>query len=62
MMMLSSKFSKDEITYNDILRPEHQSKIKTYKYEGADHSIAYQYCLSPFAQWLVDNKLPPNIA
>lgn len=52
----------EEFTYIDILNTEHEKPIKNFKYKGEDASIAYKKCLSPLAQWIVDNKLPETIA
>lgn len=52
----------EEITYRDILTNEHESALKNFQYSGKDDSILYDKCLSPLAQWLVDNKLPETVA
>lgn len=52
----------EEINYKDILNEQHENTIRNFKYSGKDDSIAYEKCLSPIAQWIVDHKLPETIA
>lgn len=45
-----------------MLSPSQKDSIRTYKYNGQDHSLLYKYLLSPIAGWLVDNVTPEWIA
>ena len=53
---------ESEFTYSDILTEKNLKGIKNWKYKGKDNSLLYNYLLSPFAQYIVDNHTPDNFA
>lgn len=53
---------KNEVNYLDLISEKDIEKIRNYRYSGKDDSYLYDKCLSPLAQWMVDNKVPPTVA
>jgi hypothetical protein len=53
---------KYEVNYQDLIDSSDAETIRNFKYNGKDESILYAKFLSPLAQWIVDNKVPPTIA
>jgi ethanolaminephosphotransferase len=53
---------KNEVKYDDLINAQDVDKIRSFKYNGKDDSILYHKVLSPLAQWIVDNKVPPTLA
>jgi len=60
---LSSMASRDEV--NDhfyYLNADARKNLLNYQYKGSDNSLVYQYILSPFALYCVEQFVPENIA
>ena len=52
----------DEFTYDDILNDRTKTALTTFKYNGRDDSILYEYVISPLCDYLTYNWVPKNIA
>jgi len=52
----------ESINYQDVLDDSDKEAIKSFQYHGKDDSIFYEYVMSPFCQWVVDNILPEKLA
>ena len=48
--------------FKEIIPEDKVIAFRNYKYAGADNSILYQYVISPFCDWLVENVIPPYLA
>lgn len=46
----------------EIFPTDKEDRLSSYKYSGSDHSLLYKYFYSPFAEFIVNNFIPPYVA
>lgn len=48
--------------FKEVVPDDRIEVFKNYKYAGSDNSILYQYAFSPFADYIINNHMPPTVA
>lgn len=58
------KQNYDSFGFSDVIGESEAdaTALRTFKYQGKDNSLLYEYVTSPFCQWLVDEVFPPRLA